>query len=354
MAEDRKDLKRSGKKNTKASPLDQYIRHFNYSVFPNFKVYSLSTHPQSNPVASAAAAAAEDNTFPFSDPRPMVQALPPEILSVNDDIELQKEKHEQHKQQHQNLQQNLEQHKKQRRNSSRRRSGQKNEKQQTESETQSPLQQLIVQPPDIEVSTYEGALLPVDDKLPPPQQQATITETLFPPRTTQQESSKSIFFGGWMSHNDESALVLASGPIGDPNDVRNRIRSVALKVRGPVADYQAKNGVPLEQQISFVDLIRMLFVCSQAAVFTILTMLWNLYPLLDGFLYVIRFVLDKTLYVCQGETPTERSYRGVVFFGEMVILLLANLFILNLIVMPISFLILCTMGNCMRLMGLYS
>lgn len=68
---------------------------------------------------------------------------------------------------------------------------------------------------------------------------------------------------------------------------------------------------------------------------TILVMLANLFPLLDGFVYLVRFLLDKTLEIAQTRDRTEVILKSLLFFGELIILLLLVMMIFGLILMPV-------------------
>ena len=64
-------------------------------------------------------------------------------------------------------------------------------------------------------------------------------------------------------------------------------------------------------------------------------MLYNLFPLLDGFVYLIRFILDKILEICETKDTTEKILIALLFLGEVVILFLIVMLIFGLIVMPV-------------------
>lgn len=64
-------------------------------------------------------------------------------------------------------------------------------------------------------------------------------------------------------------------------------------------------------------------------------MLWNLFPLLDGFVYFIRFFLDKLIDIFETEDQKEKIMKAVIFAGEIIVILFLIFLIIGLIFMPV-------------------
>lgn len=86
---------------------------------------------------------------------------------------------------------------------------------------------------------------------------------------------------------------------------------------------------------SFVALMQALFQAIYHAVITIITMIINLFPLVDGFLHVCRFLLDKSLEICHTEGRKEKICKILLFIGEIFILSLVIMLIICMIVLPV-------------------
>lgn len=84
-----------------------------------------------------------------------------------------------------------------------------------------------------------------------------------------------------------------------------------------------------------MDLVKALFTHSYQAVVAIFTMLYNLIPFLDGFLYLLRFVLDKLIEICKCETKSDLIFSSVMFVGEMVVIVAFIVIISTLILVPV-------------------
>ncbi|XP_022900533.2 uncharacterized protein [Onthophagus taurus] len=123
------------------------------------------------------------------------------------------------------------------------------------------------------------------------------------------------------------------GAKGGPE--QGRFLRLIIRVREPVADYLEKHGLPKNARCSFISLLTSLIQRAYAAGVTILLMLYNLFPLLDGGVYLLRFILDKLLEICQTRDIAEKILKGILFLGELVVLTLLVMFIFGLIVMPV-------------------
>ncbi|XP_050300011.1 uncharacterized protein LOC126738627 [Anthonomus grandis grandis] len=116
---------------------------------------------------------------------------------------------------------------------------------------------------------------------------------------------------------------------------RSGILYTLHKLRDPVAEYQETRGVPRDEEITFLNLITSL--CSQAysAAITIMVMVWNLMPLVDGLVYFLRFFLDKIIDIVQTENNIDRATKIVLFFAEITVIMLLFFLIMGLIFMPV-------------------
>ncbi|XP_057670920.1 uncharacterized protein LOC130902682 [Diorhabda carinulata] len=113
------------------------------------------------------------------------------------------------------------------------------------------------------------------------------------------------------------------------------ILSTLRSVRAPIVNYQETRGVSRNEQISFINLITSLCTHAYTAAITILVMLWNLAPLLDGFVYFARFTVDKLIDIFETDDPKEKIIKTAVFAGEIIIILFLIFLIIGLIFMPV-------------------
>ncbi|XP_018563893.1 uncharacterized protein LOC108905501 [Anoplophora glabripennis] len=116
-----------------------------------------------------------------------------------------------------------------------------------------------------------------------------------------------------------------------PSYVLNSLRAV----REPIVDYQEGRGVSRSESVSFLALITSLCTHAYTAAITILVMLWNLAPLLDGFVYFARFVVDKLIEIFETRDKKEKIMKAAVFAGEIIVILFIIFLIMGLIFMPV-------------------
>ncbi|XP_030758356.1 uncharacterized protein LOC115884050 isoform X2 [Sitophilus oryzae] len=106
-------------------------------------------------------------------------------------------------------------------------------------------------------------------------------------------------------------------------------------IREPVVDYQEARGVPRNEEVTFVTLVTSLCTQAYTAAITILVMLWNLMPLVDGLVYFLRFFLDKVIDIVETEDNKDRAIKGAILFGELTVILFLIFLIVGLILMPV-------------------
>ncbi|XP_066139147.1 uncharacterized protein [Euwallacea fornicatus] len=100
--------------------------------------------------------------------------------------------------------------------------------------------------------------------------------------------------------------------------------------------YQESRGVPRNKEISFVTLVTSFSTQAYRAISTILVMLPNLIPLVDGIVYFIRFVLDKMIDIMQTEDHKESVIKIAILLGELIIINFIIFIILNFFFVPVS------------------
>ncbi|XP_048526513.1 uncharacterized protein LOC109540812 isoform X5 [Dendroctonus ponderosae] len=106
-------------------------------------------------------------------------------------------------------------------------------------------------------------------------------------------------------------------------------------IREPVVDYQESSSVPRNEEITFLTLVTSFCTQAYTAAITILVMLWNLMPLVDGLIYFIRFLLDKAIDIVETEDNKDRAIKGAILFGELTIVVFIIFMIVALIFMPV-------------------
>ncbi|XP_060524328.1 uncharacterized protein LOC132700800 isoform X2 [Cylas formicarius] len=127
-------------------------------------------------------------------------------------------------------------------------------------------------------------------------------------------------------------------PKAAPEQLRvseSRILYTLNMIREPVVEYQEARGIPRTEDITFVTLVTSLCSQSYTAAITILVMLWNLMPLVDGFVYFIRFLLDKLIDILQTQDTKDRAIKTAIFVGELTVIMFLIFMIVGLIFMPV-------------------
>lgn len=106
-------------------------------------------------------------------------------------------------------------------------------------------------------------------------------------------------------------------------------------VREPIVDYLEARGISRTEYVSLVSLVTSLCTTAYTAAITILVMLWNLSPLMDGIVYFVRFVLDKLIEIFETQDHKEKILKSVIFAGEVIVILFILFLIMGLIFMPV-------------------
>lgn len=84
---------------------------------------------------------------------------------------------------------------------------------------------------------------------------------------------------------------------------------------------------------------------SYEAVLAIFTMMYNLAPFLDGFLYLLRFVLDKLIEICKCETTFQLILTSVTLLFEMIAIVAFIIVAATFIMIPVWTLAYCLVGK---------
>lgn len=84
-----------------------------------------------------------------------------------------------------------------------------------------------------------------------------------------------------------------------------------------------------------MTLITSMFHQGYQAALTILTMLYNLIPLVDGFLCLARFVLDKLIEIAETDSKPEMILKIGMFTVEIFVILIMCLLICGLVIFPV-------------------
>ncbi|KAJ8921841.1 hypothetical protein NQ315_008473 [Exocentrus adspersus] len=153
------------------------------------------------------------------------------------------------------------------------------------------------------------------------QQESSVTNKIIYPRT---QAAANSGVGG-------AAPTGFSIMNASPSYILQTLRTV----REPIVDYQEGRGVPRNEAISFVTLITSLCTHAYTAAITILVMLWNLAPLLDGFVYFARFLVDKLIDIFETRDKKEKIVKAALFGGQIIVILFIIFLIMGLIFMPV-------------------
>ncbi|CAH0559622.1 unnamed protein product [Brassicogethes aeneus] len=143
-------------------------------------------------------------------------------------------------------------------------------------------------------------------------------------RTAGEAPRNNLFNANFLEPLRHRKLMSASG-----------ILSTLNVLREPIADYQSSRGIARNETITFMNLITSLISQAYTAGLTILVMLWNLLPLVEGFVYLIRFILDKLIDILETEEPKDKVMKTIIFCGELFLILIVIFLIVGLIFMPV-------------------
>ncbi|CAH1104597.1 unnamed protein product [Psylliodes chrysocephalus] len=121
--------------------------------------------------------------------------------------------------------------------------------------------------------------------------------------------------------------------------IQKTLLNTLISVRAPIVDYQEARGVSRDEKVTFLNLMTSLCTHAYTAAITILVMLWNLAPLLDGFVYFTRFALDKMIDILETDDPKEKALKAAMFTGEIIVICFLMFMIVGLIFLPVFVLI---------------
>ncbi|KZC10144.1 hypothetical protein WN55_01127 [Dufourea novaeangliae] len=100
------------------------------------------------------------------------------------------------------------------------------------------------------------------------------------------------------------------------------------------ANYQESYGIP-RTEYSFASLIKIMGQATGRSLLALLYVMLNIIPVVEVFLYVIRFVLDKVISIRSSRDFRQRMVRFFVFMTELFSVYICLVFIFGFIVMPI-------------------
>lgn len=106
-------------------------------------------------------------------------------------------------------------------------------------------------------------------------------------------------------------------------------------VREPLAEYQERNGTPRDEMFHFVPLINMLGQSAYNVTIAVLVMLYSFVPLLEGFLYCVRFILDKLIDILESGETKDKVVKGLLFLLELLVIFFVLFLIISFIVWPV-------------------
>lgn len=110
---------------------------------------------------------------------------------------------------------------------------------------------------------------------------------------------------------------------------------VLRSIREPLAEYQEKKGISRNQNYTFLALVSAVCQYVYTVLLCIANMVYNLFPIVDAFLLILRFLLDKGID-CLMAQSSERIIKSVVFLVEFIAIIIMVLAISGLILVPLS------------------
>ncbi|KAF5278615.1 hypothetical protein FQA39_LY00657 [Lamprigera yunnana] len=111
--------------------------------------------------------------------------------------------------------------------------------------------------------------------------------------------------------------------------------SILQNVRDTLAEHQEEQGIPKEEQYGFLCLLKSLLQLTLHGFFAISAMFYNLLPLLEGLLYIVRFILDKIIEISETESKLVIAAKVVLCIFELICITLLMLIIFIFILFPV-------------------
>ncbi|XP_058788819.1 uncharacterized protein LOC131662865 [Phymastichus coffea] len=111
--------------------------------------------------------------------------------------------------------------------------------------------------------------------------------------------------------------------------------SVLMKIRKYLVDYQELRGISCEEY-SFSTLIRILGQATGRCLFALFYVVLNIAPaILEIFLHIVRFVLDKVIYLKETENVKQIIMKMSIFAAQITCIYICLVFIFGVIVWPV-------------------
>ncbi|KAB0801703.1 hypothetical protein PPYR_03889 [Photinus pyralis] len=109
--------------------------------------------------------------------------------------------------------------------------------------------------------------------------------------------------------------------------------------RNVLARYQERRGLSKYEPLNFVCLMGILVRQSYYALAAIFMMILNLLALLQGFLYLTRFIFDKTIDISNADGTATKVYKLTRFIVELLIVVGIQVVVCIFMVFPVCHLI---------------
>ncbi|XP_066585698.1 uncharacterized protein [Prorops nasuta] len=114
----------------------------------------------------------------------------------------------------------------------------------------------------------------------------------------------------------------------------NNARNILQNVREYLASYQESYGTP-RTEYSFVSLIRIMGQVTGRSLLALLYIVINIFPILEMFLHIMRFTLDKAISIQNTGDLKQRIIKYLILAVQLLSVYISLTFIFGFIVLPI-------------------
>ncbi|KAL2743983.1 uncharacterized protein V1477_007859 [Vespula maculifrons] len=127
----------------------------------------------------------------------------------------------------------------------------------------------------------------------------------------------------------------------DPNvlTINKKPKTLLFNIREYLANYQESNGIP-RTEYPFTDLVKVMGQATGRSLIALLYVIINTAPIVEIFLYILRFILDKLIYIKNTNDIRQMMIKYVILGIQLLSIYVCLTFIFGLIVLPIVYMVL--------------
>ncbi|XP_047369380.1 uncharacterized protein LOC124956945 [Vespa velutina] len=121
--------------------------------------------------------------------------------------------------------------------------------------------------------------------------------------------------------------------------INKKPKTLLLNIREHLANYQESNGIP-RTEYAFTDLVKVMGQATGRSLIALLYIIVNTAPIVEIFLYILRFILDKLIYIKNTNDIRQMMIKYVILGIQLLSIYVCLTFIFGLIVLPIVYMVL--------------